>query len=249
MVDSNLAPNAQVNVQTHIQTNDLGQPTGLALDHWVARTRPLRTTMTGRYCRVETLSPEVHGAQLYSAFAADNESRNWTYLPYGPFDTLDEFNQWLRTSCCGEDPLFYAIVDNKTDEAVGIASYLRIEPGVGVIEVGHIHFSPRLQQTPLATEVMFLMMQRVFDELGYRRYEWKCDNCNEASKRAALRLGLSFEGIFRQATMYKGRNRDTAWFSILDSEWPQQKAAFQRWLTPDNFDAAGVQKRSLQECF
>jgi len=230
------------------QMNAYGQPIGQPLDNWTARPRPMRTTMTGQYCWLEPLVPEVHAAQLYEAFGHDGEGHNWTYLPYGPFDSLSEFNQWLLESCGGDDPLFFAVVDSSTGQAVGMTSYLRIEPGVGVIEVGHIHFSPLLQRTPLATEAMFLMMQRVFDELGYRRYEWKCDNCNQASKRAAIRLGFSFEGLFRQATMYKGRNRDTAWFSIVDTEWRQLKEMFLTWLDPENFGANGEQKRSLQDC-
>jgi len=140
--------------------------------------------------------------------------------------------------------LFHAIIDNKTQSAVGVASYLRIDAPVGVIETGHIHYSPLMQQTPVATEAMYLMMRRVFDELGYRRYEWKCDSLNERSRNAALRLGFKYEGTFRQATMYKGRNRDTAWFSVIDKEWPSLKTAFEQWLEPGNFDG-GQQKISL----
>lgn len=133
-------------------------------------------------------------------------------------------------------------------KAVGLASYLRIDPAVGVIEVGHIHFSPLMQRTPMATECMYLMMRRVFDELGYRRYEWKCDNLNAPSKLAAERLGFSYDGLFKQATMYKGRNRDTAWFSILDNDWPSLKQGFESWLQVANFDAQGQQIRRLQDC-
>ena len=146
-----------------------------------------------------------------------------------------------------EDPLFHAIVDAETGKAVGIAGYLRIDPGNGVIEVGHLHYSPRLQQTRAATEAMYLLMRRAFDELGYRRYEWKCDSLNAPSRAAALRLGFTFEGIFRKAIVYKGRSRDTAWFSIVDDEWPQVKAGFERWLDPANFDAAGRQRARLAE--
>jgi len=153
----------------------------------------------------------------------------------------------MERACLGADPLFHAVIDRKSNKALGLASYLRIDPPAGVIEVGHIHFSPALQGTAMATEAMYLMMHRVFDELGYRRYEWKCNALNKASCRAAERLGFTFEGIFRQATIVKGRNRDTAWFSILDSEWPRAKAAFQAWLDPANFDVEGKQKRGLAE--
>jgi len=151
----------------------------------------------------------------------------------------------MRESCVGEDPLFHAIIDVKAGKAVGVASYLRIEPSVGVIEVCHIHYSPLIQKTPAATEAMYLMMKRVFDELGYRRYEWKCDALNEGSRKAARRLGFTFEGVFRQATIYKGRNRDTAWFSVIDKEWPTLKNAFENWLKPANFDVEDRQKTSL----
>jgi len=151
----------------------------------------------------------------------------------------------MRKSCLGEDPLFHAIVERKTGEAVGVASYLRIDPANGVIEVGHINYSPLLQRTRAATEAMFLMMRRVFDELGYRRYEWKCDALNAPSRAAAGRYGFRFEGIFRQATVYKGRNRDTAWYAIIDKDWPALKAAYERWLAPENFDAEGRQRVRL----
>jgi len=148
-----------------------------------------------------------------------------------------------------DDPLFHAIVDSKSGKAVGVAAYMRIDRDNGVIEVGHLNFSPRLQATTAATEAMYLMMRRAFDELGYRRYEWKCDSLNEGSRRAAVRLGFVFEGIFRQAVVYKGRNRDTAWYSVLDSEWPALRAGFERWLSPDNFDEAGRQRRTLADLF
>jgi RimJ/RimL family protein N-acetyltransferase len=151
----------------------------------------------------------------------------------------------MKSACLGCDPLFHAILDQQRDRAVGLASYLRIEPAIGVIETGHLHFSPLLQRRPAATEAMFLMMRRVFGELGYRRYEWKCDSLNAPSRKAAERFGFRFEGIFRQATIYKGRNRDTAWFSILDREWPALERAYQEWLDPLNFDQRGQQKASL----
>lgn len=230
------------------QINSLGQHTGVDLDNWQPRAYPGSDPMMGRYCRLVALCPETHAQQLFEAFSDDTEQRNWTYLPYGPFDTLESFKGWLVESSQSSDPLFYTIIDQRSDQAVGLASYLRIEPTVGAIEVGHIHFSPRLQKTPLATEAMYLMMHRAFAELGYRRYEWKCDACNQGSRNAAQRLGFQYEGIFRQATLYKGRNRDTAWFSIIDKEWPTLQVMFERWLDESNFDHNGQQINSLLAC-
>ncbi len=203
--------------------------------------------MEGRYCRVEAIDPEKHAADLHEANRADRENRIWTYLPYGPFEEEQAYKDWVAQACLGQDPLFHAVVDSSSGKTVGVASYLRIEPAVGVIEVGHINFAPALQKTAAATEAMYLMMRRVFDELGYRRYEWKCDDLNAGSKAAAARLGFQFEGIFRQATIYKERNRDTAWFAILDKDWPEIRRRMEAWLEPDNFDADGRQKQSLSE--
>lgn len=168
----------------------------------------------------------------------------WTYLLSGPFASLAEYRTWLEAKQASDDPLFFAIVDGATRLAVGLASYLRIDAANGSMEVGHLQFSPLLQRTAAATEAMYLMMKQAF-ELGYRRYEWKCDALNAASRRAAERLGFSFEGIFRQAVVYKGRNRDTAWYSIIDKEWPAIDAAYRQWLDPANFDEAGQQRSSL----
>ncbi|MBV8457545.1 MAG: GNAT family N-acetyltransferase, partial [Acetobacteraceae bacterium] len=176
--------------------------------------------MEGRFCRLEALDADRHTAPLFAANSEDKEGRNWTYLPYGPLERFDDYRAWAVQYSRGDDPLFFAVIARDSGEAVGVASYLRIEPAMGCIEVGGINFSPRLQRRPAATESMYLMMRRAFDELGYRRYEWKCDALNEPSRQAAQRLGFSFEGIFRQATIYKGRNRDTAWYSIIDREWP-----------------------------
>jgi len=220
-------------------------PVGEAMPSWTPRLYPPKDKMIGEYCRLEPLSLEMHAVELYKSFRLNQSDSNWVYLPYGPFYEFDAFKIWLDSCARSEDPLFYTVVENSSDEAVGIASYLRIEPAIGVIEVGHIHFSPRLQRTPMATEAMYLMMKRVFDELGYRRYEWKCDALNEPSFKAAARLGFKFEGIFRQATIYKGRNRDTAWFSIIDKEWPELKQALELWLSPENFDEEGRQVKSL----
>lgn len=227
------------------QQNSLGQHIGYPLTDWQPCRRPPRQTMQGAYGHLEPLDSNAHAEPLYRAFAEGSDHRGWTYLPYGPFVNYDEFDRWLNTDCMQDDPLFFAIVDRTTERPVGVASYLRIQPAIGVIEVGHIHYSPNMQRTPLATEAMYLMMSHVFDDLGYRRYEWKCDALNERSRNAALRLGFSFGGIFRQAAVYKGRNRDTAWFSILDSEWPGIKEAYLAWLSPDNHDEKGQQRKNL----
>ncbi|MBA5775777.1 GNAT family N-acetyltransferase [Stappia sp. F7233] len=227
-------------------TNALGQPIGFPVPDWEPCPLPPRTTMTGRFCSVVPLSPD-HAEDLFSAYQADESGRIWTYLSYGPFASLHEFRNWMTATCFGDDPLFHAIVSAETGKPVGVASYLRIDDRQGVIEVGHINFSPLLQRTAVASEAMFLMMRRVFDELGYRRYEWKCDALNAPSQQAARRLGFSYEGTFRQAMIYKGRNRDSAWFSIIDKEWPALKQAFLAWLAPENFDKQGRQKRSLAD--
>jgi RimJ/RimL family protein N-acetyltransferase len=201
--------------------------------------------MEGRFCRVEPIDCDRHASDLHAANLQDTTGANWTYLAYGPFNSLEAYRDWMNKTCMGDDPLFYAVVEQKTGRAVGIASYLRIDQKAGVIEVGHINYAPPLQRTPASTEAMYLMMRRAFDELGYRRYEWKCDSLNAPSRAAAQRLGFQFEGIFPQATVYKNRNRDTAWYSILDGEWPRLKAGFERWLRPENFDSSGRQRESL----
>ena len=224
--------------------NVLGQPVGASLSDWTPRPFPARETMQGRTCRLEPLDPARHADDLIAAFARDAEGRTWTYLPYGPFESADAHRAWLREISSQRDPQFYAIVDEATGRAIGQASYLRIDPANGAIEVGHLAFSPLLQQTTAATEAMYLMMAWVFDA-GYRRYEWKCNALNLGSRRAAERYGFSFEGVFRQATVVKGRNRDTAWFAAIDREWPALKVAFDTWLDPANFDAGGNQRQRL----
>ena len=225
--------------------NDLGQPIGRAVADWTPCPRPPRTAMEGRTIRLEPLDPAKHGDDLWAAFSADETGRMWTYLPVGPYTDRAAFDAALAANAASEDPLFHTVIDRATGKAVGFCTYLRIDPNNGVIEVGFITFSPLMQRTTGSTEAMYLMMARVFDELGYRRYEWKCDTLNAPSRAAAARLGFTYEGLFRQAVMYKGRNRDTAWFSILDTEWPGIRSAFQTWLDPANFDADGQQKRSL----
>lgn len=201
--------------------------------------------MMGRYCHVVPLE-DRHAEALYDAIALDEDDRYWTYLPYGPFATRDEYRAWVRDAVLSDDPLIYAIVSADGDRPLGICAYLRIAPAAGSIEVGHLYFSRLLRRTPAATEAMYLMMRRAF-ESGYRRYEWKADAFNAPSREAALRLGFTFEGIFRQATVYKGRSRDTAWFSVVDTEWPRLARAFTTWLDPANFDADGRQKIALRD--
>ena len=226
--------------------NQLAQPIGLAVPGWSPPRRPPRETLEGRYCRLEPLDPDRHAADLHAANSLDAEGRIWTYLPYGPFDTLDDYHAWMERTCCGLDPMFYVVVDPLNNVPVGVASYLRIDPDNGSIEVGHINYSPTLQRTPAATEAMYLMMEHVF-KLGYRRYEWKCNALNAPSRAAARRLGFSYEGVFRQAAVVKGRNRDTAWYAMIDKDWPALREAFLRWLDPSNFDAQGRQRTRLSD--
>ncbi len=229
----------------HNRTNAFNQPIGEAVTEWSARSAPEPAPLQGSYSRLEVLDADIHAVSLYESLGK-NPPEAWTYLPYGPFQQFDQFKGWLEQQQGQDDPLFYAICDAQSGAAVGLASYLRIDRHSGVIEVGHIHYSEALQQTPAATEAMYLMMQNVFEELGYRRYEWKCDTLNERSRKAAGRLGFTFEGVFRQATLYKNRNRDTAWYSVIDSEWPSIKTAFQAWLSADNFTDNGCQITQLR---
>jgi RimJ/RimL family protein N-acetyltransferase len=216
------------------------------LETWVAPAAPSRVTLAGRLCRLEPLTSD-HAASLHEANSLDADGRMWGYLAYGPFEDFGTYRDWVRQQARSSDPLFLAIVDRASDRAVGVASYLRIDPPNGVIEVGHLAYSPRLQRTPAATEAMYLMMRYAF-ELGYRRYEWKCNAANAPSRSAAERLGFTFEGVFRRHMIVKGRNRDTAWYSVIDSEWPRVRGGFERWLDTENFDAAGRQRRSLVAC-
>ncbi|AWN16249.1 GNAT family N-acetyltransferase [Salinisphaera sp. LB1] len=224
--------------------NRHGQPIGPALPDWQPPAAPSREAMIGRFCRLEALSLAQHADALYARIAEDDDPAGWTYLGYGPFTCIADYRDWVARMAAGNDPLFFAIIDIQSERPVGVASYLRIDPANGMIEVGHLHFTHRLRRTPAATEAMALMMRRAF-ELGYRRYEWKCDALNAPSRRAAERLGFQFEGVFRQAVVYNGRSRDTAWFSIIDREWPAIDAALTAWLAPDNFDGRGRQHQPL----
>lgn len=225
---------------------DASQQVGPLLHNWVSPPTPRRTSLIGRWCAVESLNPDGHGSSLFCANTTENDGGLWTYLPYGPFKTEGEYLNWLQAASESDDPLYYAVVNRNTGASTGVASYLRMDTANGVIEVGHINFSPPMQRTAMGTEAMFLMMRNAFD-LGYRRYEWKCDALNAKSCRAALRLGFRYEGTFRQAAIYKGRNRDTAWFAIIDKDWPRLRTAFEEWLNPSNFDGHGQQIRRLSE--
>ena len=220
-----------------------GEPVAAPPNIW-----PPRSDIEGPRVRLEPLDPPRHAECLYSLSHADDRARAlWTYLPYGPFEELAAFRAWLEERAEEKDPLFFAVHDKAMDRPAGMMSYLRITPLHGVIEIGHIWFSPPLQRTPAATEALFLMMENAFDNLGNRRLEWKCNALNEASRRAARRLGFRFEGIFYHHLVVKGRNRDSAWYSILDHEWPELRANFETWLSPDNFDEEGNQKLSLAD--
>lgn len=212
---------------------------------WKPARPPLRVSLEGNTVVLEPLDPERHATALYSSSIGAPEL--WTHLAYGPFANQAVLTSWLEDRAATQDPLFYAIVDRIAGGARGMASYLRIEPQHGVIEIGHIWFAPALQRTRQATEAIFLLARHAFDDLGYRRLEWKCDSLNMPSRRAAERFGFVFEGIFRQHMVVKDRNRDTAWYSITDAEWPSRRAAFEAWLSAENFDPDGRQLRSLVE--
>ncbi len=215
---------------------------GDALPNWKVPVRPARAPLSGRYAQLEPLDPAAHAQQLFAAYSEDDAV--WDYLPYGPFANEADFTRWLHGMAAGSDPIFFAVRDLDTGLIGGMLSFLRIAPEAGSIELGHINFSRRLQRRRAASEAMMLPIGWAF-AAGYRRFEWKCDALNMPSRRAAARLGLSFEGVFRQATIYKGRNRDTAWFAAIDGEWPALSAAYDSWLAPQNFSAEGQQKQQL----
>jgi RimJ/RimL family protein N-acetyltransferase len=219
-----------------------GQPVGLPVDDPTPAPRPGPVTLKGRYGRLEKLTP-AHAMDLWAAFAGHDQV--WTYIAAdGPFATAAEFVPCIERRATADDPYAYAIID-PSERAVGYVTLLRIVPEMRVIEVGHVLYSPALQHTPLGTETQYLLARYIFETLGYRRYEWKCDALNVPSRRAALRYGFVYEGTFRQNIIAKGRNRDNAWFSMLDSEWPVRKRNFELWLAPENFDSEGRQKISL----
>jgi len=222
---------------------DTGQPVGVRIDPQPAR-RPEAITLTGRYGNVERLDPSRHRAGLWDAIRGHDKI--WTYMAYGPFGDEDAFSGWLASRIELVDPYYYAIVE-PSGRAVGLATLMTIRPDMRVVEVGNILLGPSLQRTRLATEAQYLLARYAFETLGYRRYEWKCDALNAASRRAALRFGFSFEGIFRHHMIIKGRSRNTAWFAMLAADWPARRAAFERWLAPENFNCDGLQKAKLGE--
>lgn len=227
--------------------NEYEQPVGDSLPNWAARQMPGNVRLQGSFCRLEPLNADRHAADLYSAYNASPDGRDWTYMFAGPFQSVEEYYRYAESSARSSDPKHYAVIDTSTGKAVGTLALMRIDPTNGVIEVGNVAFSPLMKQKPASTEAQFLIMRYVFDELNYRRYEWKCDSLNEPSRKAADRLGFSFEGIFRQAVIYKERSRDTAWYSILDKEWPALKEASIAWLSAANFDSNGAQIKTLTD--
>lgn len=219
---------------------------GEIVENWTVPPRPGSGPIEGRFARLEPLSADRHAADLHRANSLDKDGIIWKYLPYGPFSSVSSYHHWVRDNTAGSDPVFFAIQDKSTGHFGGVASYLRIAPQAGSIEVGHINLSPELQRTKIATEAMFLMMQWAFEN-GYRRYEWKCDASNLRSRRSAERFGFSYEGIFRQHVISKGRNRDTAWFACIDKEWSALKEAYQAWISDGNFDSEGRQVEKLAD--
>ena len=224
--------------------NEFGQRLGPVVPDWTPPALPNRQRMQGVYCTLEPLDQDSHLPALFKAF--EGADADWTYFAYGPFKSVAAFREWVQATCLGDDPMFYAVLENQGGKPVGMTSYQRITPRSGTIEVGHIHYGSALKRSRAATEAMFLMMEHAFS-LGYRRYEWKCNALNEASRAAALRLGFTFEGTWRQATINKGRNRDTQWFSVINADWPRLQRGFRRWLDPGNFDGNGHQRRRLQD--
>lgn len=226
--------------------NEFGQPIGDPVARPLRVDAPERVTLRGRTCDLVPLVPSAHADGLFAAFNSAPDGRDWTYMSVGPFASASEYREWAEAATRGQDPLHFAVLDRVSGAPLGTLALLRQDPAHAVVEVGFVAFSPAMQRSVRSTEAHFLLMRYVFEELGYRRYEWKCDALNAPSRRAAERLGFVFEGTFRQATVYKGRSRDTSWFSIIDFEWPAARAEFERWLDPQNFDAEGAQLSPLR---
>jgi RimJ/RimL family protein N-acetyltransferase len=223
------------------------RPVGEIVDPLPAGNRPDLRPLHGRWIRLEPVAAVKHAEELYASFAAsDPQGRVWTYMGYGPFESLEVFSEWLKGREESRDPWFYAFIHREKGEACGMGAFMRCDAANGAIEIGHIWMAPGLQRTREATEAIYLMIRHCFDDLGVRRLEWKCDALNAPSRRAAERFGFSFEGIFRQHMIVKGRNRDTAWYAMLDKDWHRVHAGFEAWLKPENFDASGKQKAKLR---
>lgn len=217
------------------------------LKNWQPRPRPARVVLEGRYVRLEPLNPGVHGDELYAASSVPDADGRFAWLPETPPQSRAEFQPWLDKAEASEDPLYFVVIDKASGKVVGRQTLLRIDPANGVIEIGHVYWGPAMARTRGATEAQFLLAQYALGALGYRRYEWKCNNRNEPSKRAAERFGFKFEGIFRQHMVVKGENRDTAWYAMIDKEWPALARAYDAWLDPGNFGGDGNQKKRLEE--
>lgn len=230
-----------------VRRNEHGQLIGMALPKWAGAQHPGHKGMAGRYARLISLDPLTHTKELFEAFSQDRSGKIWTYNFIGPFNTASSLRAWTEGASGVDAQPYFAVIDQETGKASGIASFMRIQPEHGVIEIGGITFAPGLQRTRVATEAIYLMMQRAMTELGYRRLEWKCDALNTPSRAAAERFGFRFEGVFQQAATYKGRNRDTAWYALLDREWEPVQRGFQTWLAPENFDEGGRQHQKLSD--
>lgn len=228
-----------------VHLNNFEQLVGQSLTEWTTAKMPERIAFTGKFCRLEPLNVEMHIEELYEAFK-DSDDSNWTYLPYGPFVSFSEYYKFLTSMEESNDLLCYTVIERTTNKAVGTVCLMRIDAQNGSIEIGHVVYSVRMQRTTLSTEVMALLQNYIFEKLGYRRLEWKCDSLNEPSRTAAERFGFTFEGVFRQSQVIKGRNRDTAWYSLLDHEYSRLETAYRIWLSPSNFDESGQQLNKLR---
>ncbi|WP_424978535.1 GNAT family N-acetyltransferase [Leisingera sp. S232] len=227
--------------------NEYGQPVGASLEGWGGAAHPGHKAMLGTYAKLVPLDPVTHTQDLFSAYREDPKAAIWTYMANGPYNTASGLQNWISQVSGSDEQPFFAVVDQNDNTAKGVASFLRIDPLQGVMEIGSITFAPGLQRTRVATEAIFLMMQRALGELGYRRLEWKCDALNAPSRRAAERFGFTYDGLFEQAVIYKGRNRDTAWYSLLDKDWAPVERGFLAWLAKENFDGAGQQCQRLAD--
>ena len=227
--------------------NQYRQPIGDEIAEWQGAQLPAKTPISGQYCRLEPISVAAHSQDLFTALNQAEDKRDWTYLLSGPFESLTEYQAYLTGLETLSDPLHFAIIDRTTQRAIGSIALMRIAASAGVIEIGSVTYSPQLKRTRLATEAITLLLHYTITELGYRRVEWKCDSLNQPSRNAALRLGFTFEGVFRQALVVRGHNRDTAWFSIIDRDYPALRAAYLLWLSAENFDATGQQRQKLSE--